>query len=547
MEARRYACLLLCAALAHPELPEPDPVVFEEVSGRAGLDFVLRNGATGSKHLVETMLGGVAAFDYDGDGRADIFFCNGARLPDLRKSDPTFSNRLYRNNGDGTFSDVTARAGVAGRGYSMGVAAGDFDNDGHADLFVAGVRNQTLYRNRGDGTFEDVTARSGLDSRLWSVAAGWFDYDRDGSLDLFVVRYLDWDPSAEPACREGDVRTYCHPRLFRGLANALYRNNGDGTFTDVSASSGIAAHVGKGMGLAFADFDGDGDLDVFVTNDTTPNFLFRNDGSRFREVALEAGVAYNDDGRAVSAMGVDFRDYDNDGREDLFVTALANESFALYRSLGGLLFRDVTYPARVGRAVAASSGWSNGIFDFNNDGYKDLFSANGDVQDNTELYTSRPSRQRSSLLLNRGDGTFLDWSERAGPGLQVVGLHRGAAFADFDGDGRIDVVVTRINERAELFRNASRSPRHWLQLRLVGTRSNRSAIGARVRVVGASGHVQWNHVTTAVGYSSSTDAQLHFGLGADRSASMVEIRWPDGAGQRITDVPADQVLVVRQP
>jgi enediyne biosynthesis protein E4 len=534
----------------------PDPVTFEDVAARSGVNFVLRNSAAGRKHLLETMIGGVAVLDYNNDGKLDLYFVNGARLPEMNKTDASYHNRLYRNNGQGSFTDLTAQAGVSGEGYEMGAAAADYDNDGFADLFLPGVGRNVLYRNRGDGTFEDVTSRAGLQdgksgqTNLWSVAAGWFDYDNDGFLDLFVVRYVNWDPEREPTCGEtaAKLRTYCHPRYYAGLPNSLYRNNRDGTFSDVSVSSGIASFIGKGMSVAFADYDADGDQDIFVTNDTIPNFLFRNEGgSRFSQVALQAGVAFNEDGRALSSMGVDFRDYDNDGRDDLFITALANETFPLFRNLGQGLFDEVTFPARVGRATVAVSGWSNGVFDFNNDGYKDLFIANGDVQDNTELYSSRQSRQPNSILVNQRDGTFADFSRHAGPQFQAVGMHRGAAFGDFDGDGRVDVVVTRLNERAELFRNTSPASNHWLALRLVGSRSNRDGIGARVRVVSASGHVQLNHVATAVGYSSSSAAAVHFGLGKDALVKVVEITWPSGVLQRIENVAVDRYLVVREP
>ena len=533
-----------------------DPITFEDVAPRAGIDFVLRNSATPAKHQIETMVAGVAVLDFNNDGKLDIYFVNGAKIPQLEKIDAVYHNRLYRNNGDGTFSDVTARAGVAGAGYGMGVAAADYDNDGFADLFVAGVNHNILYRNRGNGTFEDVTARAGLagvDSKRgkpWSIAAGWFDYDNDGFLDLFVVNYVVWAPEKERFCGDPQrkYRTYCHPQYYRGLPNQLYRNQGDGTFSDVSESSGIAAHIGKGMGVAFADYDQDGDADVFVANDTVPNFLFENQGGgQFRQVALRAGVAFNDDGRALSSMGADFRDYDNDGREDLFVTALANETFPLFRNLGGKLFAEVTYPSRVGRETLASSGWSNGVFDFNNDGYKDLFAANGGVQDNTELFSSRRSRQPNSVLANQRDGRFADVSGQAGESFQQTGLHRGAAFGDFDGDGRVDVVVTRLNERVELFRNTSPAENHWLAVRLSGRRSNRDGLGARVRVVGASGREQWNHATTSVGYASSSDRVVHFGLGRDASAKLVEILWPSGVRQRLEDVAADRQLTVREP
>jgi hypothetical protein len=537
---------LLFAALLAAAGSSPSPVAFEEVASKAGVEFVLHNSATPEKHQIETMPGGVAVLDYDNDGRMDIYFTNGAHQPSLEKSDASYHNRLYRNLGNWKFQDVTARAGVAGSGYNMGAAAADYDNDGFTDLFVTGLNRNILYRNRGDGTFEDVTKKAGLEPgapQPWSIAAGWFDYDNDGWLDLFVTTYVRWNPAAEPYCGEpGKFRTYCHPKYYQGLPNLLYHNNGDGTFTDVSTASGISAHVGKGMGVAFADYDQDGDLDVIVANDTVPNFLFRNDGgAKFAEVGLRAGVGFNDDGRALSSMGVDFRDVDNDGREDLFITALSNETYPLYRNLGKGLFADVTYPSRVGRATLALSGWAAGIYDFNNDGWKDLFAANGDVNDNTEVFSSRRSRQPNSVLINLGDGTF-DSSVLTG-----AGLHRGAAFSDFDDDGRIDVVVTRLNEPARLLRNTSGGANHWLGLRLTGRRSNRDAIGARVRVVTASGRELWNHVTTTVGYAGSSDPRIHFGFGPESRVKHIEIRWPSGAVQKLENLAADRYLRVQEP
>ena len=519
------------------------PVLFEDRTPSSGISFVLQNSATPEKHQIETMGGGAAVLDYDNDGYPDIFFANGAKQPSLEKSDASYYNRLYRNRGDWTFVDVTERAGLRGEGFSMAAAAADFDNDGFPDLFVAGVNRNILYRNRGDGTFENVTAKAGVaNPGRWAVSAGWFDYDNDGRLDLFVVSYVRWNPAGEPFCGEpGKYRSYCHPKYYEGLPNTLYHNNGDGTFTDVSERSGIARHIGKGMGVAFADYDGDGYMDVFVANDTVPNFLFHNEGNgRFREVGFGAGVAMNDDGRALSSMGVDFRDIDNDGRPDLFVTALTNETFPLYRNLGKGIFADATYQSRVGAATLALSGWSAGAYDFNNDGRKDFFAACGDAQDNTELYSSRKSRQSNLVLLARGNGAF----EPREIGLPR--MHRGAAFADFDGDGRVDAVVTAIGEKPLLLRNMAGEGNHWLGLRLTGTRSNRDAIGARVHVVTASGE-QWNHVTTSVGYASSSEKAVHFGLGKDGRIKRIEIRWPSGAVQRLEDVAVDRYLQVREP
>jgi enediyne biosynthesis protein E4 len=526
--------LITCALVAAVAFSIPAPnIAFEDISAHSGITAVLSNGAVeGEKHQIETMLGGVALLDYDGDGLLDIFLANGARQPAMDKGDPRFWNRLYRNRGNGVFEDVTARAGVAGQGYSMGVAAADYDNDGRPDLFVAGVGRNMLYRNRGDGTFEDVTVKAGIHSEPWSVAAGWFDADGDGRLDLFVVNYVAWDARTEPSCRDpqSGAPLHCHPDLYSGLPNTLYRNNGDGTFTDISEAAGIRRHIGKGMGVAFADYDGDGRIDIVVTNDTRPNFLFHNESNgHFQEVGLAAGIAVNDDGRTLSSMGVDFRDVDNDGRPDLFLTAIAHETYPLYRNLGKGLFADFTYRSRVGAATIATTGWSNGIYDFDNDGRKDLFAVNGDLNENAE-----GARQRSVVLKQRPDGTFD--AAPAGP----AALFRGAAFGDLDNDGRVDVVISRLGEKPLILRNVSGGANHWL-----GVKLNRDAIGAVVHIHTAAGE-QWNHVTTSVGYASCSDVRVHFGLGAATRAT-VEIRWPGGKLSRLEVTAVDRYVAVSEP
>ncbi len=534
---RAFATILIACAAGGA------PTFFEDRTPGSGIAFVLRNSATPEKHQIETMAGGVALLDYNHDGKLDIFFTNGAQEPSLKKVDSSYHNRLYRNRGDWTFEDVTEKAGVQGEGFSIAAAAADFDNDGWTDLFVAGVNRNILYRNRGNGTFEDVTAKAGVQNQgRWAVSAGWFDYDNDGRLDLFVVNYVKWDPATEPFC--GDPRTYrsyCHPRNYEGLANTLYHNNGDGTFTDVTEKSGIGRYIGKGMGVAFADYDGDGYTDVFVANDTVPNFLFHNErNGTFREVAFGAGVAMNDDGRALSSMGVDFRDMNNDGRPDLFITALTNETFPFYANRGNGFFTDATYQSRIGAATLPLSGWSGGAYDFDNDGYKDLFAACGDVQDRAAMGASRKSPQPNVLLVASGDGTFRPYE------IGVPAWHRGAAFGDLDGDGRVDAVVTRIGGAPLLLRNVAGAGNHWLGLRLTGSRSNRDAIGARVHISTNSGE-QWNHVTTAVGYASSSDRAVHFGLGKDESVRSIEIIWPSGISQRLKDVRADRYVDVVEP
>jgi len=510
------------------------------------LDFVLRNGATAEKHQIETMAGGVAVLDFDNDGHPDLFFTNGARLPGLDKSDPTYWNRLYRNRGDGTFEDVTAKAGLQGAGFCIGVAVGDFDNDGYPDLFVAGVRQNFLYHNLGNGRFEDVTESSGLaqpQEPRWAVGGGWLDYDNDGRLDLFIVNYVHWNPAKEPACGDvsGNVRTYCHPRFYQGQANRLFHNEGNGRFGDVSDSSGIGTHIGKGMAVAFADMDNDGWTDIVVTNDTERNFLFRNRGNgTFEELSEAAGVAYNNDGLALSSMGVDFRDANNDGRPDIFITTVINETFPLFINNGGKFFNEVTDQLHIGRSTRLLTGWGAGIYDFDNDGRKDLFVATGQVSENAELFSDHHAKQRCLFLRQTARGIFSP--EQFGP----EGLFRGAAFADFDGDGRVDVVTTRLDGSAMLLANRSARQNHWLELRLIGTRSNRDAMGAKLHLFASSGQ-QWNHVTTAVGYASASDRVVHFGLGAATLVTRLEISWPSGTRQTLENLTADRLLVVTEP
>ena len=503
---------------------------------------MLENHPTDRKHMIETMPGGIAVFDYDGDGRPDIYFTNGADIPSLEKSAPKYWNRLYHNEGNWKFTEVTEQAGVSGAGYSMGAAVGDYDNDGHPDLFVAGVNRNTLYRNLGNGRFEDVTAKAGIPSGQWAVAAGWFDYDRDGKLDLWVVHYAKWSTADDRFCGDAarGIRIYCHPKYFTGLANSLFRNRGDGTFEDVTAKAGLAKFPARGMSVAFADYDADGWPDVFVTNDNQPNSLFRNLGNgTFEEVALLSGAALRDDGKPVASMGAEFKDYDNDGRPDIFFTALAGETFPLFRNAGKGSFADATLKSRIGTLTLPHSGWGLGLFDFNNDGWKDLFSANAHVNDRVEAFESAVYKEPDSVFANAG-GVFQDVSAEAG--LTLVKAHRGAAFADFDGDGRIDAVVSALGAPAELWQNVSPAPRHWLVLRLRGTRSNRDGIGAKIRIGN-----QYAEMTTAVGYASSTAAGVHFGLDTTTQIPKIEIWWPSGTTQTLRDIRADQILTVTEP
>lgn len=502
------------------------------------------------------MVAGVALLDYDCDGYLDVFLVNGADIPSLEKTSPQYWNRLFHNNGDGTFTDVTEKAGVAGAGYGMGVAVADYDNDGRPDIFVANVTGNQLLHNNGDGTFTDVTEKAGVHGalhngrKMWSVGAGWFDYNNDGLLDLFVVNYCVWEVNKDPYCalKEG-LRAYCHPDKYPPLHNTLYRNNGDGTFTDVSEETGIAAAWGKGMSVSFADYDGDGFLDAFVANDTTPSFLFHNlGGKKFEEVGVVAGVAYSSDGNALSGMGSDFCDVNNDGRPDIWFTAVEHEDFPLYLNQGNGNFVDATFSSGLGQLSNRMTGWGNGVFDFDNDGWKDLFVARANVMDNIhEAIPSETYEEPNSVFRNMGNGKFELANATAGPDFQIPGAHRGVAFGDIDNDGRIDAVVTSLNGQVKLFHNITQSGHHWILIRLVGTRSNRMGLGARLKLTAEDGSMQWHSATTAVGYACSSDSRVHFGLGTNKLIRELEVLWPSGTRQILHSIAADQVLTVEEP
>jgi enediyne biosynthesis protein E4 len=531
--------------------PPFDPAVFQLATPQ-GLRFSTNPGKTNRKHQPETMVAGVALFDYNNDGLLDVYAVNGASMPDLKKLDESYHNRLFRNRGDGDFEDVTTAAGVQGHSFDLGVAAADYDNDGLQDIFVAGLRQNLLYRNNGNGTFTDVASRSGLTKRdpeygtLWAVSAAWFDYDKDGWLDLFVSNYCVWDPATEPACPVAGLPEYCHPRFYRGLPNSLFRNNRDGTFTDVSIAAGIRKSIGKGMGLGVADFDGDGWTDLFVANDTVPASYFRNVGNgTFREMAVEAFLAYTDKGVAVSGMGVDAKDVDNDGRPDIFETAMVTETMPFYHNAGNNSFEERTYLSGLAAMTSVKSGWSNGIFDFNNDGWKDLFVACGDVMASDGYFKVRVPLS-NSIYVNLKNGKFADGGPTAGADFARKAIHRGAAFGDIDNDGRVDAVVTALNGPMELWRNVSPAQNHWLILKLTGTTSNRDGAGSRIRLTTAT-LTQHNHVNTAVGYGCSSDPRVHFGLGKEREIRELRIDWPSGKTQILKDVKADQILAVKEP
>jgi hypothetical protein len=502
-------------------------------------------------HAPATMAGGVAVFDYNKDGRPDIFFTNGANIATLKKDSPKFSNRLFRNDGHGGFTDVTKEAGLAGTGYDMGVAVGDYDNDGYPDLFVAGVHRSTLYHNNGDGTFTDVTAKAGLDrwndpvhGPLWAITAAWVDVNNDGLLDLFVLNYLQWDREKEPLCGFAGTYDYCSPNFYKGQPSQLFLNRGDGTFEDVSEKWGIRAHVGKGMGVGMADYDLDGRPDLFVTNDTYYNFLFHNTGQKFEEVALQQGVALVEDGAFISGMGLDFRDFNNDGYPDIVTVALNNQTFPLFQNMRGRGFEEVTFPSGMRDLSRSMGGYGPAFYDLDNDGWKDLFVTRGHVEALPKPGTA--IEQYNTVFRNPGaSGKWQALTEEAGLTASPPARHRGCAFADFDGDGRVDVVVTALGKEAEIWMNRTEGAGHWLDVQLQGTKSNRDGIGAVVKVVTKAGK-QYNHMTTSVGYASSSHGPVHFGLGAEDKAEQVEIRWPSGIVQTLRDVAGDRVLNVKE-
>jgi enediyne biosynthesis protein E4 len=525
-------------------------IVFENALKQSKISFTLKNSVSPHRYSIETMAGGVALFDYDNDGLLDIFFTNGAAIPSLEKTDSSFSNRLFHNNGDGTFTDVTEKAGLVGIGYSMGVATGDYDNDGFVDLYVTGVNHNQLFHNNGNGTFSDVTEKAGVKGivpeigKAWAVAAGWFDYNNDGLLDLLVVNYLNYDIKTASACSVGKLPTYCSPNDFQGTPNILYRNNGDGTFTDVSAASHIGQYVGKGMGLAFADYDGDGFTDIFISNDTSPNFLLHNNGDgTFTDEASDAGVAYNEMGKTVAGMGADFRDLNNDGLPDIFHTTMFGDTFPLYENEGKGQFNDVTSSSGLTAATGRLTAWGTGAYDFDNDGLKDLFTADAAILDNSVEVEHRPYRLPNRMFRNIGNFKFEDVSGTAGTDFADPAAHRGAAFGDLNNDGKVDVVVTVLNGSPEILMNRTVSDHHWIILKLVGGKDNRDGLGTKVKITTARGS-QYNEATTALSYNSSSDKRVHFGLGEDAVIDRIELSWPTGVKQVLRDVKADQVLTI---
>lgn len=545
-----------------PKTPPPpgpqarSPVTFTDTTAPSGVNFIHATAKTPAKYLLETMGGGIAIFDYDNDGRMDLFFTNGAALkqsmskddlPD--KSQPRYWNRLFQQKTDGTFRDVTERAGLKGVGYSMGAAAADYDNDGFIDLFVTGYKADRLYHNNGDGTFSDLTSKLPKVNDGWSTSAGWFDYDRDGRLDLFIARYMEWDFESGSMFCGGPattLRAYCHPDNFKGAANILLHQRSDGSFEDVSKSSGIVDPSGKGLGVAFADFDNDGWTDVFVANDSVRQSLYRNKGDgSFEDIAVISGAAYDEDGRTFAGMGIDCADFDNDGYIDVFITTLSNEKYALYRNNGDLSFTYVTNTTGVGQITLLNSGWGTRFIDMDNDGLRDLFVAQSHVLDTVEKSTAYLKYKQPLLLMSNTGKGFVNVSATAGAAFNSAVAARGAAFGDLNNDGQLDAVVTILDDAPVILRNMGTS-NHWIGIALSGTKSNRNGIGARVTVTTVIGKKQIFDAGTAGSYLSSNDPRIVVGLGKAKAVRSIEVRWPSGRVQTIPAPAIDRYLRINE-
>ncbi|MDQ2844498.1 MAG: CRTAC1 family protein [Acidobacteriota bacterium] len=544
----------IIAAAASQASPPIVPGHLVDVTAQSGVAFQHVASHTSKKYLLETMGAGVALFDYDNDGRLDIFFVNGATLQDPtpkgfipRKSGSKEWNRLYHQKPDGAFEDVTVKAGLQGAGYGMGVAAGDFDNDGNEDLFVTAYGGNKLYHNNGNGTFSDVTEPAGVGGSGWSTSAAWIDLDNDGRLDLVVLRYMQWDFS-DIWCGEHveGGRAYCHPDTFKPIAPLVYHNDGNGHFTEVAEKLHLET-PGKGLGIAIADYDLDGRVDFFVANDSMPEFLYHNKGDgTFEERGLLSQVAVDEDGKTFAGMGVDFNDFNNDGFPDLIIDDLSNETYALFENSKDGTFNYSTRTSGIGRMTRLYSGWGVKLFDYDNDGWKDLIVAQGHDLDNIEK-TNPHLRYRQPMLLARNTGHgFVDVSAVSGEVFQQAWVGRGLAIGDLDNDGRVDVVVTTNDGPAYVLHNETSSANHWLTLNLTGHKSNRDGIGAVVKLVTKTG-TQWTTVSTAGSYLSSSDKRPHFGLGTDTVAARIEIQWPSGIKQSLKSIKADQIVRVDEP
>lgn len=520
---------------------------FDDVTEETGISFVHTDGSSGQRYIVETISAGLALFDFDNDGDIDIYFLNGAALRGT-VTEVAPRNALYRNEGGWRFTDVTEQTGVGHRGFGLGVAIGDYNQDGHRDIYVNNYGPNVLYRNNGDGTFTDVTQESGVaNGHRVGAGASFLDIDNDGDLDLYVVNYVNFTYDNHQITRFNGFPAYVGPMNFNGTPDTLYRNNGDGTFTDISVLSGIASHPGTGMGIVCVDFDEDGDTDIFVGNDVAGNSIFQNDGRGvFEEVGLVSGLAYDLTGKAQGTMGVACGDFNNDGRLDFYVTSYQRDLATLYANGGGGIFQDVTRSTGAGDQTFAQVTWGNGMVDLDNDGDLDLFVACGHLHDNVALFDRTTSyRARNILLENERGKRFINVSDRAGSGLQVRQSSRGAGFDDLDNDGDIDVVILNSRSAPTLLRNVSENQNHWLQVRLRGKDANRDGIGARVKVW-AGDLFQVAEVHSGRGYQSHFGLRLHFGLGPHTEVDRLEVHWLNGAVDRLENLPADEPIEISQ-
>jgi hypothetical protein len=545
---RRALFILLPALLAPAFISQGNlPVRFDDVATKIGVTFKHENGASPDKPLPETMGSGVVIFDYNNDGWPDLFFVNGGSFVDEHVA-AAARHRLYRNNGHGKFEDVTESSGIGISGFGMGACAADYDNDGWTDLYVTAVGGNKLYHNNGDGTFTDVTAVAGVAAGMWSTSCAFGDIDNDGYVDLYVARYVDFSNDNKKVCMLfKDVRSYCHPNVYRSVPDILYRNNGDGTFSDVSRESGIGVVAGNGLGVVFGDYDNDGWTDIYVANDATPNFLFHNKGKGvFEEVGLWSGTAVGVDGKALSGMGTDMGDMNGDGLLDIFVTNLDGQTHSLYKNLGRGLFANVTFASGVGEATLPYVGFGAAFFDYDNDGDLDLAVANGDVIDNVKLIRDTSSYKQLNLLLrNDGTGKFTSVGPVSGPGFALKKASRGLAVGDLDNDGDLDIVISNVGDTADVLRNDGGNRGNSILVRIVGSRSNRDGIGARLKL-SVGGKTLVRHVKAGSSYLSQNDLRVHFGLGNAPKADRLEIRWPSGAVDMIEGIEANQILTVRE-
>ena len=543
--------LLLTAALLGGTavtfaLQQDAPVQFSNFTSSAGIQFRHENGATPDKYLPETMGAGAVFFDYDSDGWLDIFLVNGGSFSDAGKA-ARAQHRLYRNTGAGVYRDVTGASGIAAFGYGMGACSADYDNDGWADLYVTGIGGNRLYHNTGKEGLTDVTPHAGVAAGMWSSSCGFGDVDNDGDVDLLVTRYVDFSPENNKYCRFDKLTAYCHPNVYSPLHNILYRNNGDGTFTDNSRESGIGAVTGNGLGVVFGDYDNDGWTDIYVANDSSPSFLFHNKGAGvFEEVGLRAGVAVGTNGKPLAGMGTDMGDIDGDGLLDIFVTNLSEQTHSLYRNLGKGLFDNITFPSGVGKATLPFVGFGTAFFDYDNDMDLDLAVANGDVIDNIDdLRDQRSYKQLNLLLQNDGSGKFREVGPGSGPGFALKKASRALAVGDIDNDGDLDLLIANVGDTADLLRNDGGNRQNSLLVRTVGSKSNRDGIGARLRLT-IGKRVLLRYVKAGSSYLAQNDLRVHFGLGNAPRADRLEILWPSGVVDVLLNIDANQVVTVRE-